>query len=461
MNLTAQLAVAAADLSVLKRGAPDPVVAGQPLTYSIEVVNAGPVAATTVRLTDTFSNLINNSTGPSNAGVVSISAGTATCSTSAAGSTGVALTCNYASVPVCTVGVDCPIVTVVVRPGGDTITRTNTANVISSDVADPNLTNNAGSNSVTLNRRSGVALAKSATPSSVAAGQVVTFVVTATNRGPSSADAATITDTLPDNLVIASVTPSTGSCSVRPTSSPTSAGNNQVVCNLGTIGVGAQQTLTITARPTVEARGLTLTNNAVVAVGPASPDTDASNNSASAGVAVTNPVLDLLINTSDSPDPVAVGDSVVYTIVATNNGPSAARNGVVTDVLPTTLLSFQSISGATCTGTPAVDATTGGALVCNVGNLAMGGRASFTVTMKGVLKGTISPGNAASVTSDELIAVPASHPVSVSAYASSLVTTSRAGYFGSTASACLSQVRMVLRESPVRRTISLNDRCSR
>ena len=42
----------AADLSISKSDSPDPVLAGQPLTYSLSVANAGPSDATAVELTD-------------------------------------------------------------------------------------------------------------------------------------------------------------------------------------------------------------------------------------------------------------------------------------------------------------------------------------------------------------------------------------------------------------------------
>jgi conserved repeat domain len=52
---------------------------------------------------------------------------------------------------------------------------------------------------------------------------------------------------------------------------------------------------------------------------------------------ITTPVqtrADLAVTKSDDPDPVIVGTLLTYTLLVTNNGPSVARNAVVTDTLP-------------------------------------------------------------------------------------------------------------------------------
>jgi uncharacterized repeat protein (TIGR01451 family)/fimbrial isopeptide formation D2 family protein len=399
----------AADISVVKTANPATLAAGDVLTYTLEVVNAGPQPSTSITLTDDFTSLINNLVGAAQGyvghAVTPNAASGIACSDASSSSTSRQLTCTIASLPVCATGVDCPVIQVQVRPGGNGGNRTNTANATSSVTADPNLSNNTGSVTSTVDPRADVTVSKTATPASVPAGQNLTYVVTATNiaNGLSAAANVTITDTLPNDVTFVSAAPSAGSCSTTPTvNTTTGAGNNQVICNLGTINNGSQQTVTIVVRPNTATRGTTLTNNVTVAT--TTTETNAGNNSANASTPVTNPSLDLLINKTDSVDPLAVGDNTVYTVTVTNLGPSAAESVVMTDTLPLTRLSFQANTvpaGGACPTVPAVGST-GGTLICQVPTLAAGQSRSFTVTMQGVSKGVDS--NAVSVTSTEVAA---------------------------------------------------------
>lgn len=395
-----------ADVRVIKTVTPDPVSAGDVLTYTLEVVNDGPQASANITLTDTFSSLINNATGPANGYVghtiTANAASGVSCATATSGATGRQLTCTLATLPVCTAGSNCPLIVVQVRPGGNGGARTNTATATSTSVADPNLANNTGSVTSTVTPRADVTVTKTATPSPVAAGQNLTYVVTARNlpNGLSQAQNVTITDTLPHNVTFISATPSSGSCATAPAPlSTTGPGNDQLVCNLGTINNGAQQTVLVVVRPNTATRGSTLTNS--VSVSTTTDETDATNNSASVATPVNNPTLDLLINKTESIDPVAVGDNTVYTITVNNLGPSAAENVVITDTLPPAGLSYQAHTapaGGSCGTVPAVNSL-GGTLVCSLPTLAAGVSRSMTVTLQGVAKGGYT--NTASVSSDE------------------------------------------------------------
>lgn len=396
-----------ADIRVLKTASGD-VFAGDVLTYTLEVVNAGPTPSADVVLADTFGNLIGNTTGPA-AGYVghTIAAGLATgasCNTATSGSTGRALTCNFTSVPVCTAGSgNCPVVTVQVRPGGAGGPRTNTASVISNGTSDPDHANDIATATSNVLPRADVTVAKSAPALPVPAGQNLTYVVTATNvaNNLSAAENVTITDTLPLDVTFVSATPSAGSCTTSPAANATTtAGNRTLVCNLDTINNGSQRTVTIVVRPNTATRGTTLVNN--VSVVTSTSETSTANNNASVSVTVSNPSIDLVLNKVDTIDPVAVGDATAYTITVNNTGPSAAENVVVTDPLPAGGLSFQSVNapGASCT-TPAIDAV-GGTVTCDLGTIPAGTTRTVTVGVRGVLKGIYS--NTASVTSNEVAA---------------------------------------------------------
>ncbi len=400
-----------ADIRMIKgvTAAVIPSPAGDVVTYSLEIVNDGPNTSNTVVLTDTFDTLISNGVGPTGEGYISevISPGLATgasCSNVASGSSGRALTCNFATIPVCVAGSgDCPIVTVQVRPGGDGGVRPNSANAISNGTADPNHVNDTDTADIDISARADIAVTKTVNPASVPAGQNLTYVITTPNNGPSRADNVVITDTLPLGVTFISATPSTGVCGTTPGANVvTTGGNRTLICNLGNITNGAQQTVTVIVSPTTATRGTTVTNNVSVATDTIEPPGGAANNANAVDADVLSPSLDLVLNKDDSIDPVAVGDDTVYTVRVTNSGPSIAELVEITDVLPVlgSGLSFQSVvaSQGACGTVPAVNSI-GGTIVCQIGTIIAGGSETITVTMSGTAKGVFT--NNASVTSAE------------------------------------------------------------
>lgn len=390
-----------ADLSVAKSAAPATVNAGELLTYTIEVRNAGPQTATNAVLSDDLADLINGSVGAGQ-GVesVALSPGVATgsCAAASTGSTSARLTCNFTTLPVCTNGVDCPVVTVQVRPAAsanpdnNVVPRSNSADVLSQDTADPNLGNNQGSASSDVTPRADMTVTKTDTPDPVPAGQNLTYVITARNNGPSQAHGVSISDTLPlDVTFLSAVVSDGGSCGTTPgAEQTTAAGNRTLACSWpSAFGSGVQRTVTVVVRPNYATRGSSITNDVTVAT--TTSETDPGNNSASAGTAVGNPAYDLLINKTDSTDPVTVGDDTTYTVRITNGGPSFGENLRIRDTLPAAGLSFQSVAaplpaGVACPTQPAADSL-GGLLVCDVSTLAVGASAQIQVVMRGVAKG--------------------------------------------------------------------------
>ena len=397
-----------ADIGVLKTATLASVAAGEIQTYRIEVTNAGAQPSTAITLTDDLTNLINSSVGATGAGLVGVTttanaASGLSCSTASTGGTSRRLTCSITTLPVCTTGVDCPVIEVQVRPGGNAGARSNTASAISSAVADPALGNNSATANFSVEARADVTVEKSDTPDPATAGQNLTYIVTARNlaNGLSAAENVTITDTLPENLTFVSATPSNGSCATTPTANTTTgaASNNQVICNLGTISNGAQQTVTIVVRPNLSTRGTTLTNS--VDVTTSTVEIDLTNNSFTEDTTILEPVLDLIVNKTDSIDPLPIGDDTVYTVTVANLGPSAAENVVATDIMPSSILSYRShtVSGGGVCGTvPAVDSL-GGTLECTFAVIPGGESRTIQITARGVAKGVGT--NAVSISSDE------------------------------------------------------------
>jgi uncharacterized repeat protein (TIGR01451 family) len=88
---------------------------------------------------------------------------------------------------------------------------------------------------------------------------------------------------------------------------------------------------------------------------------------------------DLGIDVDDNPSPVALGGSLTWTMLVSNNGPSQSNNVVVTDVLPANVrYSSLSTSGASCTH-PRIGA--GGTVTCRIAHLAKGAAVEINVVV--------------------------------------------------------------------------------
>jgi len=110
--------------------------------------------------------------------------------------------------------------------------------------------------------------------------------------------------------------------------------------------------------------------------------TSSSGNSGPASdTLIVDPVADLDIAKSDSPDPVEAGATLTYTLVVTNTGPSEATGIVVTDTLPNAFTP----AGNTC-------GASGDPLVWNVGALSPDDHDACIIT------GTVDAGFNGSIT---------------------------------------------------------------
>jgi uncharacterized repeat protein (TIGR01451 family) len=343
---------AAADLSLTKSDSPDPVTVGRTLTYTLMATNGGPSAATGVSVTDDLpATAIYESATPSQGFCSHSLLGTVSCSLGTL-SSGESAT-----------------VSITVRPQGEG-TIDNTASTTANET-DPDTTNNTAQESTTVEAplAADLSITKSDSPDPVAAGDILTYNLTATNSGPSSASSVNVSDDLPLTATYESATASQGSCTQE---------RGTVSCSLGTLSSVESATVEIKVRPQAEG---TITNSA--SVQSSETDPNGTNNNATESTTI-NPGADLSLTKSDSPDPVLTGQALTYTLTARNNGPSSATGVTVTDALPA------GASFGSATPSQGSCSTAGGTVSCELGTLANDARAAVEIKIKSQSEGTIA-----------------------------------------------------------------------
>ena len=297
-----------ADLAVTMTDGPDPAVVGENVTYRVNVTNNGPTTATNILLTDFL---------PANADLISITPGQGSCS---------------ASWPVETCGLGSlgsgasASLTVVVSPR-EAGTLTHTANVMASEV-DPLMDNNSATESTTVNEAlvPNLSVTVSDSPDPVVVNQPLTYTISVRNNGLGAANGFLITATLPPSI--------TAGNNNGFTCSPDTSGN--LVCQSSRAGLpsGGEASYSLVVTPTATG---TIANT--VNVTPAQTDADPADNTFTENTIVSapEPTADVSVAVSDSPDPVAVNQSLTYTITFTNNGLATATGIVATVTLPPTV----------------------------------------------------------------------------------------------------------------------------
>ena len=337
-----------ADLALQMSAAPDPVPVGEDLTYTIVATNNGPGDAADVEVEDAL---------PAGASFQSATTSQGSCD-------------ELAGMVSCAIGslaADASAtVTVVVQPT-QTGTLLNSATVSASS-SDPDLSNNDDNAQVAVEPAAALAVTQADSPDPVHVGEDLTYTVQVHNGGPDDAEAVTLTDTLPDDTTFQTATPSTGTCSEA-------AGT--VTCDLGLLAADGDASVAITVSP--DAAG-TISNVATVSSTTGDPD-DSDNTATEQTTVLTS--ADLALQMSDAPDPVAIGEDLTYTIVATNNGPGDAADVEMEDTLPSGA-SYQSAtpSQGSCT-------VTAGTVSCAIGSLAAAASATVTVVVQPTQTGTL------------------------------------------------------------------------
>jgi len=200
-------------------------------------------------------------------------------------------------------------------------------------------------------------IAKAGSPATAIAGESLTYTLTITNSGPSTATSVIVTDTLPAGVTVGSVSPKCGHS------------GRTVTCTLGDLV--RDHTATLTAVVTVNSSVTgTISNSAIVTA--TTTDTNTVNNTASEETTVTTEA-DLSVAKSANPSTVIAGHNLTYTIAITNNGPSDATGVTLTDTLPAELAFGTASAG--CTHEPSEHR-----VICNIGSRISHATATITTT---------------------------------------------------------------------------------
>ena len=321
---SATVAGARADVALTKTvDDPTPALGGT-ATFTVTVVNNGPDAATGVVVTDLLPAGLTFQSAIASVGSYNFGTGAWTVGNLANGAS------ETLSI-MATVTVTTPVT------NGATAT---------SNVFDQAPGNNSASASVDV-QNADLAVTKTVDDPTPAINGTVTYLLTATNNGPDTATATTVSDLLPAGLTLLTATPSTGAYTAA-----------TGVWNIGTMANGATQTLAIVAQVTTHtavANTASVTSTTLDPVAANDADT----------VSVDVPDADLAITKSVDTSTPTLGSDVTFSVGVTNNGPDTAVAATVTDALPAglTLVSATPTVGVytTATGTWAVGDLAGGA----------------------------------------------------------------------------------------------------
>lgn len=341
------------NLFIDKFSTPNPVGVGEKLTYQINIFNQGPSFAENVIVTDDL---------PPNVILVDINSPHGNCSFS-----GNIVSCDLGTlapgefttitltvIPT-TVGTIFNVATVTAE-GGAPISTENVTDVLP---APPGT----------------LQIKKDATPNPVFVGSELLYTISIANTQNIPLTNVIFMDQLPANVTLVSIDSPIGNCSES---------GGLITCNLGILQSGESVFINIRVIPTTPG---VISNTATVTSDETTPE------SATIDVIVEAPLPNLVVSKTSSPNPVVVGQQLVYTITVENTGLGEATNVVVTDTLPANV-NFIDVNSSQGNSTE-----TGGIVTTDLGTLPPGKIATILITVVPTTPGLIT--NIAATTSNE------------------------------------------------------------
>jgi uncharacterized repeat protein (TIGR01451 family) len=366
--LTSVTLASLSDDAVTNSASPNPVIAGNNITYTQVVTNNGPASSPNITLTENL---------PANTTLVSASGPAGwTCSFTTT------ITC---SAPTLASGTNATI-TVVLKVIATTAAGTVISDIVTvaSGVEDPNTSNNTATANVTVATagQSDLAITSSALPSIVTDGNNISYTQSVINNGPAASGIATFTDTIPTNTTFVSFTVPPGwNCGAT---IPAVGGTGTISCTIASLAVNATASFPlvvkvnqgVTPGPPMSPISNTANINTPCLMGGADPN--CANNTVTTNVYIASATeADVAIMKTASPEPVNQGTNLTYTLQVTNNGPAVAQGVTVTDMLPPEV-SFTSVSTTQGSCTYTVGTTTVG---CTLNSISVGGLVVVTINV--------------------------------------------------------------------------------
>ena len=208
---------------------------------------------------------------------------------------------------------------------------TNTVTVSTApNITDPTPGNNSDSDLDQQDSQANLAVSKDDGVSTYVPGDSLTYTIIVSNLGPSDAPGSVISDQIPPQFSAWtwSCIGATGSASGCDSMASSNANFNDTV----DLPIGSSITYSVNAQIASSATG-ELTNTVDVSTAIGITDTDLLNNSSS-DVDTQDSQLDLSISKDDGITQYVPGETLVYTIVVGNDGPSDAPGSLVSDNIP-------------------------------------------------------------------------------------------------------------------------------
>jgi uncharacterized repeat protein (TIGR01451 family) len=299
-----------ADIAVVKSSNESVAVPGEMFSYTIAVTNFGPADAQSVLLTDSIPASILNPEFSVNGGAT-FQPWTGSLNLGTIEAEGVRIIIIRGTVSSTATGV-----------------ITNTATV-SSPTPDPNPANNTSTVTTPVSPvvvEADVSVVKTASPNPVTPGGVLTYTLVVSNAGPNDAQNVIVNDNVSSSII-----------------GPEFSVNGGVTFNpwlgffdIGTLPAGASRTILIRGTVSQSATGC-INNTAIVTS--TTPDPNFLNNVSSVCTEIAPQAeADVSVVKTASPNPVAPGGVLTYTIVVANAGPNDAQNVVLTDSIPSSII---------------------------------------------------------------------------------------------------------------------------
>lgn len=301
---------------VISKNGASTAISGSEMVYTITVRNTGLSNAKTLSITDHVPALL---TGVSWTSSVD---GTAVINSGSSGS-GNTVALN-ADIPA---GVD-NLITIIVKGTIDPAFNGNLTNIAVATPSEPGIVPVNASKTTVVSKTPVLSIIKNG-PGTIAAGNEIIYTLNIQNPGTANADNALITDAIP--VAITNVTWEAVAQGTASILSGATGNTNNLSLNVNVPG-GAGNGILVTIKGVVNASATAdLVNKASVT--PSEPGT----------VASSSTVTNMLKSTSsvslvkNGPTQISAGQTLTYTLVAGNNGPSDARGLAITDVIPSGL----------------------------------------------------------------------------------------------------------------------------